>query len=64
VESLYTGRLRVLPHKYTDGHYLIVPLGTGPDSLSRLVFETDEKGRVSTFRAGLYPQVEWVEGCA
>jgi hypothetical protein len=64
VESLYAGRVRVRPHKYTDGHYLIVPLGTGPDSLSRLVFETDEKGRVSTFRAGLYPQVEWVEGCA
>jgi hypothetical protein len=64
VESLYAGRVRVQPHKYTDGQYLIVPLGTGKDSLARLVFETDAKGRIVTFRAGLYPQVEWVEGCA
>jgi hypothetical protein len=64
IETLYRGRVRVEPHKYTDGKYLIVPLGTGADSLFRLVFETDENGKVSTFRSGLYPQVQWVEGCS
>jgi hypothetical protein len=64
IEQLYRGRVRVQPHKYTDGKYLIVPLGPGTDSLFRLVFETDEKGNVITFRSGLYPQVEWVEGCS
>jgi hypothetical protein len=64
IETLYQGRVRVEPHKYTDGKYLIVPLGTGADSLYRLVFETDETGRVLTFRSGLYPQVQWVEGCS
>jgi hypothetical protein len=64
VESLYRGRVRVEPHKYTEGKYLIVPLGKGRDSLYRLVFETDEKGKVITFRSGLYPQVEWIEGCS
>jgi hypothetical protein len=64
IEALYPGRVRVEPHKYTDGKYLIVPLGTGADSLFRLVFETDDKGKVVTFRSGLYPQVQWVEGCS
>ncbi len=64
IETLYHGRVRVVPHKYTDGKYLIVPLGRGADSLYRLVFETDEKGKVITFRSGLYPQVEWIEGCS
>jgi hypothetical protein len=64
IEALYKGRVRVQPHKYTDGHYLIVPLGPGADSLFRLVFETDEKGKVLNYRSGLYPQVEWVEGCS
>jgi hypothetical protein len=64
VKALYPGRVRVLPHKYTDGHYLIVPRGSGADSLYRLVFETDATGRVTLLRGGHYPEVEWVEGCA
>ena len=50
-------------HKYTDGAYLVVRPGAPADTLSRLVFETDGT-RVTRFRAGIYPQVEWVEGCA
>jgi hypothetical protein len=64
IEGLYPGRVRVEPHKYTDGKYLIIPLGAGADSLFRLVFETDVQGRVTTFRSGLYPQVQWIEGCS
>lgn len=63
VRTLYSGRVRVEPHKYSDGRYLIVPAGTGADSVMRLVFET-EKGRVTRFRSGRYPEVQWVEGCS
>jgi hypothetical protein len=59
IRELYAGRVSVEPHKYTDGHYLVV------DSASnrRLVFETDGT-RVTRYRAGVVPQVDWVEGCS
>lgn len=63
VLARHAGRVRVEPHKYTgpEGHYLIV---TAPDdTLHRLVFETDGE-RVTEYRAGLRPYVEWVEGCS
>lgn len=59
----HVGRVQVQPHKYTgpEGHYLIV---TAPDdTLHRLVFETDGQ-RVTMYRAGLRPYVDWVEGCS
>lgn len=63
IDSLYPGRVRRMPHKYTDGRYLIV-LATPPrDTMFRFVFETDGH-RVTTMRAGRYPAVQWVEGCA
>lgn len=61
IQELYRGRVTVQPHKYTDGHYLIVPLQN--DSTRALVFETDGK-RVTRYRAGLVPQVHYVEGCS
>lgn len=61
IEELYPG-LRRMPHKYTDGNYLVV-IPSATDSLHRYVFETDGE-RVTRYRAGVYPQVEWVEGCA
>lgn len=63
VLARHAGHVRVEPHKYTgpEGHYLIVT--TPDDTLHRLVFETDGQ-RVTTYRAGLRPYVEWVEGCS
>ena len=61
IETLYPD-LRRMPHKYTDGNYLIV-IPAATDTLRRYVFETDGE-RVTQYRAGVYPQVEWVEGCA
>ena len=61
VGELYAGRVRVGPHKYTAGHYLVVP--AREDTTHRIVFETDSLGTVTTYRAGRYPEVEWVEGC-
>jgi len=54
---------RRLPHKYTDGNYLIAIPGAPADTLHRYVFETDGN-RVTEYRAGAYPQVEYVEGCS
>ncbi len=58
VRELYPG-VRVEPHKYTDGHYLVVDAASG----RRLVFETDGT-LVTRYRAGTVPQVDWVEGCS
>ena len=62
VNQLYARRVRTTRHKYTDGHYLTVS-GAGADSVYRLVFETDGK-RVTRYRGGRIPEVEWVEGCS
>ncbi len=63
INALYPGRVRAEPHKYVDGHYLIIRRGTGADSIYRLVFETDGQ-RVTRYRGGRFPEVEWVEGCS
>ena len=49
-------------HKYTSGHYLLVDIG-GVEGSRRLVFETDGT-RVTRYRVGRIPEVDWVEGCA
>jgi hypothetical protein len=62
INRLYSGRVQTTPHKYTDGRYLTVR-GSGADSVHRLVFETDGQ-RVTRYRGGRMPEVEWVEGCS
>jgi hypothetical protein len=54
--------LRRGPHKYTTGSYLVVLPNAPADTLHRYVFETDG-ARVTRFRAGVFPPVEYVEGC-
>lgn len=61
IKSLYPGRVAVQPHKYTDGHYLVVTPKSGGDN--RIVFETDGK-KVLRYRSGRMPAVQYVEGCA
>ena len=63
IKEIYAGRVTTTPHKYTGptGHYLTVSQPLMPGNL--LVFETDGQ-RVTTFRMGRKPEVEWVEGCA
>jgi hypothetical protein len=63
VVEIYRDRVTVTPHKYTGptGHYLTVaPAG---DTARRIVFETDGQ-RVTKYRIGRLPAVEWVEGCS
>lgn len=63
IERLYPGRVREQPHEYVPGgRYLRI---LDPASAQRaLVFETDEAGRVTRWRAGQAPQVDYVEGCS
>lgn len=54
--------VKVEPHPYLDeqGHYLVVD---SKDHKRGLIFET-EHGKVTTFRAGLYPSLGFIEGCS
>ena len=63
IDSLYAGLVTVEPHKYTDGHYLVVTPEAAADSGLRLIFETDGS-HVTEYRAGRLPEVAWVEGCS
>jgi hypothetical protein len=59
IKILYPG-VTTTPHKYVaSGHYLTV---MGSDPANRIVFETDGS-KVTTFRSGRTPAVEYVEGC-
>ena len=63
IRSLYAGRVEESPHKYVEGgKYLKVTADEG--SNGKLVFETDAAGKVSAWRAGVEPQVDYVEGCS
>ncbi|HEY0503286.1 MAG TPA: lectin [Lysobacter sp.] len=59
----YAGHVHVQPHKYVEGgQYLRVP---NPDGGTGVVlFETDADGRVTGWRIGEPPQVDYVEGCS
>lgn len=63
IKSLYPGQIEVTPHKYTNGHYLTFMPKDQEDRNYRVVFETDGQ-RVTGFRAGKLPEVEYVEGCS
>jgi hypothetical protein len=64
IGKLYA-KIDAQPHKYTDGEYLRI--GDPAGGLAVLVFETDNKGdaaKVTGWRVGVPPQVDFVEGCS
>jgi hypothetical protein len=63
IQELYSGRVSVEPHKYVDGHYLIVAPYAREDSGHAIIFETDGRS-VTEFRAGRLPEVRYIEGCS
>lgn len=63
IRRLYAGRVTASPHKYAEGQYLTVTPASSADGAFRLVFEI-EAGRVTRYRSGKLPQVEYVEGCS
>lgn len=65
IKALYPGLIQVTPHAYNRTgyyHYLTFVPQDQADRNYRLVFETDGN-RVTNFRAGKLPEVEWVEEC-
>jgi hypothetical protein len=65
IEQLYRGRVVAMPAKYDPrGKYLVVHPIPPADSSCRIVFETDSTTRVTRYRVGREPEVEWVEGCS
>lgn len=59
----YAGRVQEQNHKYVEGgRYLRI---RDPDAgAGVLLFETDAAGRVTSWRIGVPPQVDYVEGCS
>lgn len=65
IESLYRGMVTTMPAKYDPhGKYLVIHPAPSADSTRRIVFETDSATRVTRYRVGREPEVEWVEGCS
>ena len=62
IRALYGARVSEAPHKYVAGARMLRV--TAPQGAGVLVFETDAQGRVTRWRAGVPPQVDYVEGCA
>lgn len=60
IEGLYRGRIEAAPHKYVDGAQTL----RVAEGEAALVFETDAAGRVTAWRIGVPPQVDYVEGCS
>jgi hypothetical protein len=59
VHDVYGSQVAISPHKYTDGRYLTI----APETGYRAIFETDGE-RVTRYRVGRVPEVDWVEGCS
>jgi hypothetical protein len=65
IDAIYQGSVTSMPAKYDpQGRYLVIRPSAPADSLHRLVFETDSTHRVTRYRVGREPEVEWVEGCS
>ena len=61
-QQVYGAKAKVEPSQYTGeegGRYLTV---RSPDGHSGIRFET-EKGKITTFYAGTYTAIQYVEGC-
>ena len=63
LQKLYGGALKGAPHKYTQGGQYL-SMDAGDVAPTRLVLEVDAAGKVTSWRVGLSPQVEYVEGCS
>jgi len=62
VQAKFAGRVEVQPAKYVEGGKVLVVKPEG-DGDSRLMFDVDASGTVTSWRIGRPPQVYYVEGC-
>lgn len=62
VNDAYAGRVSVTPHKYVPGGQYLTVKPAAPRDTLRIVFESED-GRITRYRVGRVPEVEWVERC-
>jgi len=63
VLSLYRGHIEIQAHRYNpNGHYLVFHPSDQKDQEYGMVFETNGS-KVTTFRSGRHPEVDYVEHC-
>ena len=63
IRKLYGDRVREQPHKYVEGGK-VLRVKADDGSENALVFEVDAAGKVTAWRVGQAPQVDYVEGCS
>lgn len=63
IRKLYGAQVKETPHKYVEGGKNL-SIADAAGGTGKLVFETDKDGKVTSWRAGVPPQVEYVEGCS
>ena len=61
IRALYGSRIEDMPHKYEPGALYLRMTG---DNHGVLLFETDVAGKITRWRVGVPPQVDYVEGCS
>jgi hypothetical protein len=62
IKSIYGDEIKITPDKFITGGHDMTVLGDSASAGKAMVFVTDGQ-RVTMFRAGRLPEVEWVEGC-
>lgn len=62
IEKLYAGRVHVTPGKYDPATKILSVSSHIKDA--SLVFEADTSGVVKSWRIGVAPQIDYVEGCS
>lgn len=63
IRRLYVGRVEEQRHHYVQGGKYLRVVDPAAKGIV-VLFEVDEHGRVTTWRVGRTPQVDYVEGCA
>jgi hypothetical protein len=64
VQALYGGDLETMPHKYVKDGKVLRSAEDGGGLPSKLLLELDAAGKVTEWRVGMSPQVDYVEGCS
>lgn len=62
INTAYAGRVEERPDKYVEGGKNLRI--KSEDGASAIVFDTDAAGKVTAWRVGVSPQVDYVEGCS
>lgn len=60
IRALYGDRIQQQPHKYEQGASYLRIAGNGQGVL---LFEADAAGKITRWRMGVPPQIDYVEGC-